>query len=267
MMDTLINIPRRTALYGAVLAMAALVIAVVAVSFATGPAQAQNADNTYPDPQPCGPGAGTASMEEPHEVTTGHFALFDSYWQWTKKPTENNPGNEGVLHTNHCPPIVEKTKQGRNTVFTRSASNIDIEEAIMHVLDKHKVDVVDTNAEITNGQLSLEEYPEVRKALDLGDDDPVEAGTQVWWLRLDDPDTTGEGKDETSDLVLGFSTALFEDKYWLKEDEGQPMRYMLETERYPGQRPRQGAPRPRLRGPQGKQREAEGRPEQRQYRR
>ena len=65
----------------------------------------------------------------------------------------------------------------------------------------------------------------------------MEAGTQVWLLRLDDPDTTGEGKDETSDLVLGFSTALFEDKYWLKEDEGQPMRYMLETERYPGSDP------------------------------
>ena len=239
-MNTLTNIPRRTALYGAMLAMAALVITLLAVNFAAGPALAQNADNTYPDPQPCGPGAATAFMEEPHELTSGHYALFDSYWQWTKESTEDDPGNEGVLHTNECPPKVTQTTETVHgeavTVTTRSASNIDIEEAIMHVLDKHKADVVATNAEITKkGQLSLEEYPDVREALGLEDDDPVEAGTQVWWLRLDDPDTTG--KDETSDLILGFSTALFDEKYWLREDEGQPMRYMLETERYPGSDP------------------------------
>ncbi|MYC38009.1 MAG: hypothetical protein F4X66_14005, partial [Chloroflexi bacterium] len=90
-MNTLTNIPRRTALYGAMLAMAALVITLLAVNFAAGPALAQNADNTYPDPQPCGPGAATAFMEEPHELTSGHYALFDSYWQWTKESTEDDP--------------------------------------------------------------------------------------------------------------------------------------------------------------------------------
>ena len=219
------------------------------MTIAAGTAQAQTPDNTYPDPQPCGPGAGTASMEEPHEVTKGHFALFDSYWQWidqAKDATEEEKAkpNTGVLHTNHCPPVVTQTTKAQGqetvTVTTRSASNIDIEEAIMHVLDKHKVDVVATNAEATKGQLSLEEYPDVRKALGLGKTDPVPPGTQVWWLRLDDTRTTGVDEGETSDLVLGFSTALFDEKYWLtgKEADGnKPMRYMLEMERYPGRKP------------------------------
>ena len=102
----------------------------------------------------------------------------------------------------------------------------------MHVLDKHKEDVVATNAEATAGQLSLEEYDRVRKGLGLGDVDPVPSGTQVWWLQLDDPDTTGV--DETSDLGMGFSTALFDSKYWLTSAEGKPMRYKLEVESYPG---------------------------------
>ena len=83
--------------------------------------------------------------------------------------------------------------------------------------------------------MSLEEYDRVRKGLDLfGPNDtklPVPSGTQVWWLQLDDPDTTGA--DETSDLGIGFSAFLLDSKYWLTSAEGKPMRYKFEVESYP----------------------------------
>ena len=184
--------------------------------------------NTYPDPQPCGPGAGAAFMQEPHELTTGHYALFDAYWRTISEGSSvagtDLPG-VGVLHTNLCPPeMVEKT-QGRKTVIARSArtGGMDVDEIIMHVRDTHKEDVVDTNAQATAGQLSLAEYPRVDHAVDAGD--------KVWWLQLDDPDTTDA--DETSDLGIGFSTALLDDDHWLTSAEGKPLRYKFEVERHP----------------------------------
>ena len=48
-------------------------------------------------------------------------------------------------------------------------------------------------------------------------------------VAVDDLDTDA---DETSDLSVGFSTALFDDKYWLGNDNEAPMRWMLETARY-----------------------------------
>ena len=178
--------------------------------------------NTYTDPQPCGPGAGTAFMREPHEITTGHYALFDAYWRTI---SEGGAGADadgvGVLHTNLCPPEMvatttqpgtadegtadeenedEENEDEETVVFTRTARDggMDVDEIIIHVLNRHKADVVDTNAEATAGQLSLAEYTKVREVVDAGD--------EVWWLRLDDPGTTtGENADETSDLGIGFS--------------------------------------------------------------
>ena len=233
-MNTHITAPRHFRLYGAVLAMAALLITLLAVTLTAGNTMAQTGTtddypnlSTYPNPQPCGPGAGTAFMEEPHEITSGHYALFDAYWRTISEGGGGIDG-VGVLHTNLCPPeMVKKTKgEGREAVevIARSARNggMDVEEAIMHVLDKHEADVVATNAEATSGQLSLEEYPKVKEA--------VAAGDSVWWLRLDDPDTTG---DETSDLGLGFSTALLDDEHWLTSADGDPMRYKFVVERHP----------------------------------
>lgn len=215
--------------------IATLALAAVLVLTPTGgPAQAQSDGNAYANPQPCGPGAATAFQPEPHEITSGHFALFDAYWNWTDEKER-----VGSLHTNLCPPLFEETitTQGRQkvTVTDRLVSHIDVDEAIFHVLDKYKADVVATNAEATSGQLSLEEYPDVRKALGLAENDPVPEDTEVWWLQLDDPDTNA--KDEASDLRIGFSTALLDEKYWRSSGDStpKPMRYMFELERYPGE--------------------------------
>ncbi len=254
-MATITKVPRNMKLYAAALLAAALVITLLAVTFANGPVWAQNTGttddytnlSTYPDPQPCGPGAGTAFMKEPHKIPTGHYALFDAYWRTIKEGASvggmDVPG-VGVLHTNLCPPLVSTTKTdggfgGVTVTTTRSARNggMDVEEAIMHVLDTHKADVVATNAEVTDGggQLSLEEYTKVKEF--------VSAGDEVWWLRLDDPDTVDDPNtpekenDETSELGIGFSTLLLDKNDWYREDEDgnvlKPMRYRFVAERHP----------------------------------
>ncbi len=240
MMKTIVRKPTKTIFYGTVLAAAVLLITLLAASFAGGPVRAQTPPDrypnlsTYPDPQPCGPGAGTAFMQEPHEITTGHYALFDAYWR-TIKEGANVGGMDvpgvGVLHTNECPPemVATTTTQGFETVEVsiRSTRNggMDIEEAIMHVLDTHLATTSETST--STGYLSLAEYPAVRNV--------APAGSQVWWLRLDDPNTTST--DETSDLGIGFSTLLLDNNDWYREDEDEnvlkPLRYRFEVERHP----------------------------------
>ena len=226
----------------AIFAVAAVML--LAGGFNTSPAQAQDTGgslNTYPNPQPCGPGpdAATAFQPEPHEITSGHFALFDSYWERTGRSLDGDSPEVGILRTNECPPKVTTTKTddgfGNVTVTTtRSRSNIDIDEAIFHVLDTYGATVVDSRrpdhvpGAVTGPTIDLKEYPEVEDAASVGE--------KVWWLRLDDPDTPA---DETSDLTLGFSTALLDKQHWLASAEGKPMRYMFETERFPGSNPKE----------------------------
>ena len=234
MMHTLTNIPQHFRLYTAAMALAALVIALAAVALSTGPTQAQNAGNIYDDPQPCGPGAAIAFQPEPHEVTEGHFALFDGYWQWLSQ----DPINVGVMHTNLCPPLVTQTTEpdpGNEeeliTVTTLTDSEIDVEVAIIHVLDKHKATVVDGDPNDPNVRqlpagTGAGQYPE------LIDDEHINAGDEVWWLRLDNPVTA---EDEKSDLALGFSTMRFDDKHWGDApDGGPPFRFSFKLERNPG---------------------------------
>ena len=160
-------------------------------------------------------------MKEPHEISSGHHALFDAYWRTIKEGASvggmDLPG-VGVLHTNLCPPeLVEEKKRGGGYLIKRSArtGGMDVDEAIMHVLDKHLATTVDSNP--AAGELSLEEYPRVAEAVSVGD--------RVWWLQLNDPDTAA---DETSDLGIGFSTALLDDERW-----NSPIRYRLLMARYP----------------------------------
>ena len=252
-MDTIIRRKAQLSV-AAVAALAIFAVAAVmllASGFNTSPAQAQGGStdgstgsNTspWPDPQPCGPGASKAEQPEPHEVTKGHFALFDSY-----EYIEGDLGDDAdeapspnVLRANTCPPkvTITKTDDGRGNVTvttTRKESNIDIDEAIFHVLHKHQATVVDSrlpghdpNA-VTGPTIDLKEYPQI--------EDHTSVGKKVWWLRLDDPDTTDV--DEKSGLSLGFSTGLLDRQYWLTSEDGddEALRYMFEVERFPGSTP------------------------------
>ena len=199
----------------------------LALTFSGG-VQAQDPTNTYADPQPCGPGAAEAFQPEPHEITSGHFALFDAYWQVTEDKTSSN-GGAGVLHTNMCPPKVSVTTKTvvdkTTTEITQSASGIDVNEAIFHIQDGHKATVVSTaeNPDHENAEISRAEYPRLHKY--------VQDNQSVWWLRLDDPDTTD--MNEQSDLSVGFSTLRFDNNDWDGPANPPAFRWRFELERYP----------------------------------
>ena len=217
--------PRKLALYGVIVSTTILAIALLAMAFTTGPTEAQS--KTYKDPQPCGQGQGAKVTDSPvDQITTGKIALFDAYWDL----------NTETINNNLCPPSVTEAEEvdddGNKTVTTtRASANIDIAKTVIHVTDDYKATVVADNAGAD--QISLAEYPFLRVALDLigpnGEDLPVPLGTQVYWLRLDDPDTTDV--DETSNLVLGFSTALFDEQYWETRDGKKAFQYLYASER------------------------------------
>ena len=213
-------------LYGAVLALAALVATVLAVALAGG-AQAQNSTNTFADPQPCGPGLPDANRPaNPDEkVTSGRLALFDAYWDATAESLNNNL----------CPPSITQTIQydgaGWKSVITnRVATNIDVTRTVINLTDDYKVTVIDSGADdyvagaVTGPTIDLAEHPFI---------EDVDPGDQVWWLRLDDPDTAA---DETSDLQLAFSAGLLDGVYWHLEDGDsnpiEPLQYHFEAERH-----------------------------------
>ena len=98
-MNTHINAPRHLRLYGAALAMAALLIALLAVTMTAGPTMAQT--DPYPDPKPCGPGQEDVPESPDATITEGHYAVFDGYWDFEKE----------TLELNLCPPSVVHTKE------------------------------------------------------------------------------------------------------------------------------------------------------------
>ena len=228
--------PKRLTLYAAALALAALVVTVVAASFATGSALAQApTGNEYPTPKPCGPGQDNYPANHDEVVSSGHYALFDAYWQRL-----SGPEPDGNLHNNLCPPAArhKEVPVGRGQtkeVTTLSASNIDLRHTIIHVTDQHKVEVAANNDAAGTTKISLEKYNALGEALGIPEGGPVPANTQVHWLRLEDPDHN----IEPSSLVLGFSTGKLQKQYWAHLDAegeklGEAFQYELENVEYSG---------------------------------
>ena len=236
---------RRTQL--SVVAVAALAIFAVAAvmllagSFTTGPAQAQGrgsgdtGGSTATIPPLCGPGQDNYPKDPDEVVSSGHYALFDAYWQ---PASVGDDTKTGTLNDNLCPPAATHTEvsTGRGQteeVTTLSPSKIDVRTTIIQVKDTHKVDVVATNAEAGKTKLSLEKYKEVKEALGLGPNAAVPAGTKVHWLRLEDP-ALGI---KPSDLVLGFSTGLLDGDHWDNPGDGPTFEYEMESVRVVGPNP------------------------------
>ncbi len=205
-------------LYGAALALSALILTVLAVSL-TGGAQAQDGprigENTeeYSAPYPCSeeavPGPRTVRL-----IRDGYYAVFDAFWDY----------EVGHLSNNFCPPkVTVATKEVDEevvTVHTRSNANIHISETAFSVPDSYQATVVDsgatddTSGSVTGTTIDLADFPFL--------DGAVSAGDSVYWVRLDDPDTAGT--DETSPLKVGFSTALMEEADWYSA-EGDPVQF------------------------------------------
>ena len=203
--------PKKITLYTAGLAMAALVITVLAVSFATGPAQAQANTDTrnnsiYLLPHPCGAGFENAFPEAPVQaISSGHLALFDAYWDFGTKSLNNNQCPLTVTHEVMTDRGGNKTLEGSY----RNVANADIRTTVFEVSNQYKHTVT---------QAYRNKYPFFP---------PV--GTQVWWIKSGDPLVDSEA----SDLVLAFSTALFKDAHWHLKDSETPLQYEFEAERDP----------------------------------
>lgn len=241
-MATIINGSGRIRFYAAAITLAAVVITLLAVALATGPAWAGVVGNV---PDPCGPGEDNFPGNPAAQKSSGHYAIFDAYWLPAPRLEDDAP-KDGTLNNNLCPPSAkheDKTVRGKTIEETTlTPTNIDLRTTIIHVDNTHEAFVVAKNSEAGDEKLSLEKYDGVRRALGLlgGDDGrtelPVPNETQVHWLRLEDP-ALGTGP---SSLVLGFSTGLLSDDYWQNpetDEDGnhlEPFQYELESVRYRG---------------------------------
>ena len=243
-MNTIANAPNRFKLYAAGVALSALLITLLAVTFATGPAWAQRGDGDTPapavSPPLCGPEQDNFPENPLAVVNKGHYAMFDAYWQPAGLGDEVETG---TLNNNLCPPAAQHrdvtTSEGTEEVTDLSKTDIDLRTTIIQVGDQYLEDVVATDAEAGTTKLSLEKYRKVREALGLGENDPVPPGTQVHWLRLED---TARNLPP-SDLVMGFSTGQLSDDYWENpktDDDGNHLPafgYELESVRVVGPNP------------------------------
>ena len=186
-MNTLITTPRHFRLYGAVLAMAALLITLLAVTLTAGPTMAQaddggprTGDNAeeYSKPYPCSeevePDANTTGI-----VRDGFHAVFDAFWDY----------EVGHLSNNFCPPKVAHgivRKSGRSIeTYTRQDAHSHISKTVYSVPESYKVTVVDSgngnSGNSGDSNIDLADFP----FLTTGD--AVSAGDSIYWVKLDKP--------------------------------------------------------------------------------
>ena len=227
MMATLTTASTRTKITGAVLATAALLIALLAVIMTVGSTMAQT--DPYPNPKPCGPGQQAAPDSPDATITTGHYAVFDGYWDPHNKTLNLNLCPPSVVHTTETQVDPETEEEKQVEVSTRTASNIDIQQTVFNL---------DSNFEHTLTATDVDNYDFFKQgdSNDAGTEDDA-IGETVWWIRTgDDPMTTGTTETE-SPLQMGFSAGLFDSQYWYWEKGGievEPLQYEFEVIREPG---------------------------------
>lgn len=226
-MRTITNRTHQLKVYGAVLALTALVLTVLAVAMAGG-VQAQS--EAYADPHPCGPGFDEfyPLPEFPDDqVSAGRYAIFDAYYDLDAdqphRPTREGDPWAGLMSLNFCPPTVDVNDDGLgNITYTRHGTNIDIDRTVFHV-DQ-------TAHTLTAAEAAAYSF--------LGD-----AGDEVYWLQVGDDPHTESVTEQESDLQFSFSTALFDSIHWYREDdEGnslKPLWYEIEAQREKGLHPRE----------------------------
>ena len=260
-MNTHITAPRHFRLYGAALAMAALLAVLLAVTMTAGPAMAQDPnvggigigpvdprtgenEDFYKEPYPCSeeakPDASTVSVIRGSTKASApdFYAVFDAFWDY----------EVGHLSDNFCPPSVTVTTKVVDdevvTESTRSDANIHISKTAFSIPDSYQVTVVDSDetngnpSTVTAPKIDLADYPFLRQAVSAVKPGPdsteanpttVFADNKVWWVRLNEPGTTA---DETSPLKIAFSAALMKDGDWFRDDnedgvsDGDPVQFL-----------------------------------------
>ena len=171
---------------------------------------------------PCGPGAADPPANPIAVVNSGHFAMFDLYWDNTTQATSGK-----TLNNNLCPPAVsnssvsqtnDETGVTRTTeTFTRTASNTNIRETLFHIPTGNEVTFAATTVKATDEDGNR--YPTTFGADEysfLG-----KAGDKVWIV----------SKHDEEHLNPGFSTALLPDDF---VKTGQEVQFEIEAVRVPG---------------------------------
>jgi len=132
-------------------------------------------------------------------VDSGHIALFDVWW---------NP-EELELTNSSCPPTVRHVPAQGSTAASdvRTASNINIDETVIHIPNSARVTLSETN-------YPSSKYPALWDADDAENPDG-EADRIVWALPACPPD----GSSEHVDLCLSFSAALLNKGDWIGIDD------------------------------------------------
>ena len=213
-MYSTITASSRFKIYAAV-ALAALLMTLLAVTLTTGQAQATTTDTTtialsgddnsipqqqgtpHATPEACPGETGNDNAKAASVVDSGHYALFDVWWN----------DDEGELTNTVCPPSVTTTTGRDGTMTTtRAASSIDITAeppTIIHIPNSAMVNLS------TSTKYTKAAYPDVWKADDAenpnGDGDRM-----VWALPACPPD----GDPSDVGLCLSFSAALLNDVDW-----------------------------------------------------
>ena len=220
-METFIKAPGRFKFTRTLLVVAAAVAALTFVLLATGSGHAQTP--RHATPEACPGETSRPNDEAAAVVDSGHYALFDVYW---------NP-DEGELTNTVCPPSVKyfpsqtavpstgpgdpgKTAVPARVDRTPSAINIIAEPpTIIHIPSSAKVDLTDST---TYGNRTYAQmYPQVLAA-DNKEDRPNAQGTPVpgmgdgivWAL----PACPPKGDPSEGGLCLSFSAALLKDADW-----------------------------------------------------
>ena len=194
-MHTLTRAPRHYVLFGTILAMAAIILAVALT--AAGPTQAQD----VPTPEGCG-------SEIVPVADGGSVALFDAYWDYRQKNLVSNPCPPHIVHEDrtewYYDEEARKWLQREVESSNRSISNVNIGRTIFHVPMRAA-------------------HPLTTDDGDLWDVDDYgflgEAGDTVWIL----PD------ENTNLLHIGFSAGLLDPDDWIGN-----VQYEFESLREPG---------------------------------
>ncbi len=229
-MNALTKKPKQLTL--AVAGLAIVAVAAVMLLAGSGPAQATTATMApvvnedggaarplatpttprHAAPEPC-PGETGNTNALAHVVDSGHIALFDVYW---------NPV-EGELTNTSCPPTVVHVPgtpaSGLNPATqasdTRSPSNINIEETIIHIPNSAKVTLNETDyPKAKYGKVWEADALENRSTDDKGN--PVGDG-MVWKLPACPPDNAAS--DDDPGLCISFSAALLNGADWVGDIE------------------------------------------------
>ena len=194
----------------AVAALAVFALAAVILLSTGAPAYAATTtpathgeDTNNPSPQQAAtPEACPAEGEAAPVVDSGHYALFDVYWNPVEKELTNNPCPPSVEHVPEQAPVPPSRgnpgKPGHPAMDNRSPSSINIDETVIHIPSSAMVT-------LTESEYPKDRYKAVWDADNEGGGDGI-----VWVLEACPPN----GTPPDGGLCISYSAALLDPDYW-----------------------------------------------------